>query len=284
MPRSYSERAFYDFEENYRDAVDLIRRTFGDERADKVLADKGKNTRSDFTTAISWGWFFHRPILTPQQRSLVLIGNDISRMAWRALRDHVQWGVAEGLHREKVREAVFTMSIYGGLANCELASETVEELLGELDKLGWQPFVAPGPLPAIEEHNFYDFEQNFTDGVDVSIAVFGTSRGGDRETRLSRMGASDTGDFQSIHWGWMMHRPFLLPAERVMVLIGSDTGNKGYLALKDHVPWGLTEGLTRDEVREAMLMLMVFNGWPATREANNAVSALFEELDKKGEA
>jgi hypothetical protein len=30
-----------------------------------------------------------------------------------------------------------------------------------------------------------------------------------------------------------------------------------------------------------MLMLMVFNGWPATREANNAVSALFEELDKK---
>jgi alkylhydroperoxidase/carboxymuconolactone decarboxylase family protein YurZ len=281
MPtRNYHETPFYDFDRNYRDAVELIRRVFGEERAQIVEDERGFNTRSDFITAITWGWMFHRPNLTPQQRALVLIGNDATRQLHDALHDHVRWGLAEGLHREKIREAIFTLSLYSGIGLHNWASREIETLFAELNVQAWRPPVTPPPLPEIPERNFYDFEQNFSEGVDLSIEVFGESRGGDRAARLQRMGAGSVSDFSAIHWGWMMHRPFLTPQERVLVLIGSDSANKGYLALQDHVRWGLKEGLSRAEVQEAMFMLYLFNGWPANRQANNAVQELFEELDR----
>jgi len=281
--RKYLETPFYDFEKNYADAVALVRSTFGDDRADRLADAKGRSTRSDFTTAITWGWMFHRPGLSVTDRALVLIGNEAAKGLTDALEDHAQLAVSEGLHREQVLEAIFTLTVYSGIPTADRATDTVEALFADLDRAGWRPRVEPGPLRESPEHNFYDFETNFTDGVDLSMANFG-NRGGDRESRLARMGASSVGDFGAIHWGWIMHRPYLSPRERCLVLIGSDTANKGYLALKDHVKWGLREGLSRDEVNEAMFMLYLFNGWPANRQASVAVTELFEELDKEGGA
>jgi 4-carboxymuconolactone decarboxylase len=278
--RKYAETAFYDFEKNYQDAVDLVRSTFGDERADELLATKEKNTRTDFTTAITWGWMLHRPLLSTRERTLILIGNEAAKGLTEALLDHAQLGMSEGLDREQVLEAIFTLTVYSGIPTAERASREVERLISELDRAGWQPRVPPRPMPHVPERNFYDFEDNFTEGVDLSLLNAGGGRPGDRETRLARMGASSVGDFGAIHWGWIMHRPFLSPRERCLVLIGSDTANKGYLALKDHIRWGLREGISRDEVNEAMFMLYLFNGWPANRQAVVAVTELFEELDK----
>lgn len=282
MPdRKYPEAAFYDFDANYDAAVRLIRSTFGDERADALADAKGRSTRTDFTTAITWGWMLHRPGLSITDRALILIGNETAKGLTKALADHAQLAVSEGLHPEQVLEAIFTLTVYSGIPVADQAAEAVEALFADLDRAGWRPRVQPGPIQESPEHNFYDFEQNFTDGVDLSMANFG-GRGGDRETRLARMGASSVGDFGAIHWGWIMHRPYLSPRQRALVLIGSDTANKGYLALKDHVKWGLREGMTRDEVNEALFMLYMFNGWPANRQATVAVTELFEELDKAG--
>ena len=281
MPeRKYAETPFYDFVQNYEDAVDLIRSTFGDKRADAVLAAKGQNTRSDFTTAITWGWMFHRPLLSVRERALILIGNETAKGLIEPLLDHAQLAMSEGLDREAVLEAIFTLTVYSGIPVSERASREVEQLIAELDKAGWQPRVAPQPLPDVPEHNYYDFEDNFTNGVDISLRNAGGGKPGDREARLARMGGSSAGDFGAIHWGWMNHRPFLTPRQRALVIIGSDTANKGYLALKDHVRWGLREGLSRDQINEALFMLYMFNGWPANRQAAVAVTELFEELDK----
>ena len=282
MPqRQYAETAFYDFDKNYADAVELIRGTFGDKRADAVLAAKGQSTRSDVTTAIPWGWMFHRPLLSVTERALVLIGNETAKGLTEPLLDHAQLAMSEGLDREAVLEAIFTLTVYSGIPVSEQASRQVEQLIAELDRAGWQPRVQPEPLPDVPEYNYYDFETNFTNGVDISLRNAGGGNPGDREARLARMGASSVGDFGAVHWGWIMQRPFLTPRQRALVLIGSDTANKGYLALKDHVRWGLREGLTRDQVNEAMFMLYMFNGWPANRQAMVAVTEVFEELDKK---
>jgi 4-carboxymuconolactone decarboxylase len=283
-PRTYAEPAFYDFEQNYQDAVDLVRSVFGNERADALQAAKGKSTRTDFTTAITWGWMFHRPILTPAERALVLIGNEAAKGLSGPLLDHAQWGLSEGLDREQILEALFTLTVYSGIPIAEKATREVEALLSELDRAGWKPRVKPGPMKETPENNFYDFETNYADGVDLSLANFGGERGGDREARLARMGGSSVGDFQAIHWGWIMHRPFLTSKQRCLVLIGSDSANKGYLALKDHLRWGLREGLSRQEVQEAMFMLYLFNGWPANRQAVVAVTELLEELDRAGKS
>lgn len=282
MPeRAYPETPFYDFEKNYQDAVDLIRSTFGDERADTTLAARGASTRTDFTTAITWGWLFHRPILPVIDRALILIGNETAKGLIEPLLDHAQLAMSEGLDREAVREAIFTLTVYSGIPVAERAAKAVEELIADLDRAGWRPRVPPAPLPDVPEYNFYDFETNFTNGVDISLRNAGGGKPGDREARLARMGTSSTADFGAIHWGWIMQRPYLTPRQRALVLIGSDTANKGYLALKDHVRWGLREGMSREEINEAMFMLYMFNGWPANRQAVVAVTELFDELDRQ---
>lgn len=282
MPeQKYPETAFYDFEKNYQDAVDLVRSTFGDERADALLDAKGKSTRTDFTTAITWGWMLHRPLLSITDRALILIGNEVAKGLIDAVLDHAQLAMSEGLDREVVLEAIFLLTVYSGIPTSDRAMKEVERLIEDLDRGGWQPRVEPLPLPHVHEHNYYDFEENFTNGVDISLANAGGGNAGDREARLSRMGQSSVGDFGAIHWGWIMQRPFLTPAQRSLVLIGSDTANKGYLALKDHVRFGLRSGLSRDQINEALFMLYMWNGWPANRQATVAVAELFEELDRK---
>jgi alkylhydroperoxidase/carboxymuconolactone decarboxylase family protein YurZ len=279
--KKYPETAYHDFEKNYQDAVDLVRSTFGDERANELIAAKGKSTRTDFTTAITWGWMFHRPLLSVTQRALVLIGNDAAKGLTDALLDHAQLAMSEGLDREVVLEALFLLTVYSGIPISDRAMHEVEQLIGDLDRAGWEPRVAPEPLPDVHEHNYYDFEETYTAGVDISLKNAGGGNPGDRETRLGRMGQSSIGDFGAIHWGWIMQRPFLTPVQRSLVLMGSDSANKGYLALKDHVRFGLRNGLSREQVNEAMFMLYMFNGWPANRQAVVAVTEVFEELDKK---
>lgn len=285
MTKRYDDTAFYDFEKNYADAVDLIRKVFGDERADAVAAARGKSTRTDFMTAITWGWFMHRPVLGMQERAICIIGNMVPKGLEKGLRDYAQLGMAAGLHPEKIREAIFTLSIYGGVPTTEWALGVVDDLCAELDRKGWRPFTPPGPLYERVEHNFYDFEDNYLDGVDFGLQMgFPWVRANPEETReqrLERTGQSALGDFGAIHWGWIMHRPFISPRERAFFLIGSDSANKGYLALQDHVKFGLLQGITREEVQEAMAMLNLYNGWPANRQANNAVTELFAELDKQ---
>lgn len=284
--RKYTETGFHDFEKNYADAVELVRNVFGDERADALLAAKGANTRTDFMTAITWGWFYHRPLLTTLQRAWVIIGNMFAQKNYRAMREYAQLALAEGAHREKVLEAIATFTVYGGIPNVEDATAELEALFAELDAKGWKPYKATQPLPDIVEHDYYDLEQNYADGVDLSMkrGYGGGSQGGDRESRLARMGQSAIGDFQSIHWGWIMHRPFLEPTERAFVLIGADTANRAYLALQDHTQWSLVEGLSREQVTEAMTMLNLFNGWPANRQATVAITELFAELDELAKA
>jgi 4-carboxymuconolactone decarboxylase len=279
--KRYPETAFYDFEKNYADAVDLVRSTFGNDRADALLDARGRSTRTDFTTAITWGWLFHRPLLSVTQRALVLIGNEAAKGQIDALLDHAQLAISEGLDREVVLEAIFLLTVYSGISASDRAMHEVEKLIDDLDRAGWQPRVEPEPLPHVHEYNYYDFEENFTAGVDMSLANAGGGNPGDRETRLSRMGQGSVSDFGAIHWGWIMQRPFLTPVQRSLVLLGSDSANKGYLALKDHVRFGLRNGLSREQVNEAMFMLYMFNGWPANRQAFVSVTEVFEELDKK---
>ena len=277
--RRYAETPFYDFDRNYADAVDLTRKVFGDERADALAAAKGKSTRSDFMTAITWGWFFQRPILSMPERALILIGNLANKGMAKPLRDYVQWGLAVGLHREKIREAIFTLSVYGGVPTTEWALGVVDDLCAELDAAGWQPFTPPGPLFEGVEHNYYDFVDNYLDGLDVGERRTGRGAGETREERLARTGQSAIGDFQAIHWGWMMHRPLISPRERYFFLMGADSANKGYLALKDHTSWALVEGVTRAEIDEALIMLALYNGWPANRQSQVAVGEYFAERD-----
>jgi len=281
MPaRQYTETAYYDFEQNYAEAVDLARRAFGEARAEQLLAAKGKSKRSEFMTALLWGWFLHRPGLPITDRIICILGSLAPKGVEQPLREYIQIGLASGLHREKVREALFILSVYGGIPIAQWALGVADELIEQLDRDGWQPQVPPAPLYEGTEYDYYDFEHNYESGVDMSIRLFG-NRNSPREERMARMGSSAINDFGAIHWGWLNQRPILSPRERAMFLIGVDSATSGYLALRDHVQWAMDSGVTRDGVMEAMNMLYMLNGWPLNRESMVTVTNLFAELDAK---
>jgi alkylhydroperoxidase/carboxymuconolactone decarboxylase family protein YurZ len=263
--------------------VALARRVFGDERADELQKAKGRSKRGDFMTALLWGWFLHRPGLPLTDRIVCILGSLAPKGLERQLRDYLQIGLASGLHREKVREALFILSVYGGIPAAEWALGIADEVIEALDASGWQPAVPPDPPYAGPERDYYDFDHNYPSGVDMSIRLFG-DRGSPREQRMERMGQAAMGDFSAVHWGWLNQRPFLSPRERSFFLIGVDSAVHGYMALRDHVQWALASGAGRDEVIEAMNMLYMVNGWPANREAMVTVTNLFAELDGKSTA
>lgn len=281
MPdKRYPETAYYDFEQNYADAVSLTRRVFGDGRADKLRAAKGKSKRTDFMTAMTWGWWLHRPVMDMTDRVFCILGALAPKAIEQGLRDYLQLGLAIGLHREKLREAMFILSVYGGVPRAEWALGVVDSLCEELDTAGWKPFTPPARPYQGEEHDYYEFDHNFPSGIDMSIRLFG-DRGGTRDDRLARQGESSIGDFQAIHWGWLNQRPILSPRERSLFLIGLDSAVLGHLALKDHVQWALEAGVTREQIMEAMTMLYMYNGWPANREALVTVAEWLAELDRR---
>ncbi len=279
-PKSYPETAYYDFDKNYADAVELARRAFGDARADALLAAKGKSKRTDFMTAMLWGWFLHRPGLPLTDRLVCILGSLAPKGVEQPLRDYIQIGMAHGLHREKVREALFILSVYGGIPMAQWALSVADDVIERLDREGWQPAIAPAPLLEGIEYDYYDFDHNYESGIDMSIHLFG-DRGSPREDRLQRKGSTAMNDFGAIHWGWLNQRPVLAPRERALFLIGVDSAVQGLMALRDHVNWALDAGVSRAGVLEAMNMLYMLNGWPLNRESMTTVTTLFAELDAK---
>jgi alkylhydroperoxidase/carboxymuconolactone decarboxylase family protein YurZ len=281
MPEKlYDENAYYDFDRNYADAVALVRRAFGEERAAALEAAKGRSKRSDFMTAMLWGWFLHRPGLPQTDRLVCILGAQAPKGIEQPLRDCIHVALACGLHAEKVREALFILSVYGGIPTAQWALSIADVIIEEREREGGLPAVPPQEPTRGVEYDYYDFEHNYPAGVEMSIRLFG-DRGSPREERMARMGHSAIGDFAAIHWGWLNQRPILSQRERALFLIGLDSAVHGFMALRDHVQWALAAGVSRDEIIEAMNMLYMVNGWPANREAMVVVTEWLAELERR---
>jgi alkylhydroperoxidase/carboxymuconolactone decarboxylase family protein YurZ len=124
---------------------------------------------------------------------------------------------------------------------------------------------------------FYDFETNFDRGVALLREVYGDEFADSMQARKG----NPFGDFTTaVAWGWVFQRPHLSRQQRALILLTVEVARGGFAALRDHLRWALHEGITRDQVRELMFMLNLYNGWPATREANAVVNLVFAELDK----
>ena len=241
MPeRKYSETAFYDFDKNYQDAVDLVRSTFGDERADALVAAKGRNTRTDFTTAITWGWMFHRPLLSITERALILIGNETAKgLIDAAARPRPAGDVRGAGPRSGARGDLHPHRLLrhpdvgaGGERSREARSPTSTALAGSRGSSRHRYRTCPSTTTTTSK-------TNFTNGVDISPAQRRR-----RQPRRPRDAACPHG---RVIGGRLRRHPLGLDHAAALPdaarsgpssLIGSDTANKGYLALKDHVRLG----------------------------------------------
>ena len=82
-------------------------------------------------------------------------------------------------------------------------------------------------------------------------------------------------------WGQIWTRPGLALRERSILNLGMLTALNRPHEFKVHVRGALNNGLTREEIREALLQTAVYCGFPAAIEAFRLAREVFKEIDAK---
>ena len=80
-------------------------------------------------------------------------------------------------------------------------------------------------------------------------------------------------------WGFMFHRKGLALRDRALALISADVCTHAKGALADHVRLALYAGVTPAEIREIMFMMILYLGFPQTREANGVINPILQEYE-----
>lgn len=81
-------------------------------------------------------------------------------------------------------------------------------------------------------------------------------------------------------WGKVWGRPGLSRRDRSLLNIGMISALNRPHELKLHVKAALTNGLSRDEIREALLQVAIYCGVPAGLDSTRIAREAFAELDQ----
>ena len=82
-------------------------------------------------------------------------------------------------------------------------------------------------------------------------------------------------------WGAVWTRPGLPPRERSMITISMLTALNRPAELRTHISAALTNGVTRDEIKEVLVQVGAYCGIPAALEAFKIATEVFREADEK---
>lgn len=80
-------------------------------------------------------------------------------------------------------------------------------------------------------------------------------------------------------FGDVWERPALAKRDRSLVTISTLVATGAFEQLISHVRLGRANGLTQDEIVEAVIHLAFYAGWPKAMSALSAVREVFAEID-----
>ena len=83
-------------------------------------------------------------------------------------------------------------------------------------------------------------------------------------------------------WGYVWGRPGLSKRDRSLLNLGMISILNRPHELKIHVKGALKNGLTKDEIREALLQVAIYGGVPAGVDSFRLAREAFAELEKEG--
>ncbi|KZF13237.1 4-carboxymuconolactone decarboxylase [Rhodococcus sp. EPR-157] len=115
-------------------------------------------------------------------------------------------------------------------------------------------------------------------GIAVRSAVMGAEFVQGAFDRARETESEDIQSFVTEHiWGALWSRPQLDRAQRSLVTIGMLTALRSHDELRGHVRGALTNGLSREQITEAILHAVGYCGAPAALAAMRVVQQVFDE-------
>ncbi|MDE1146581.1 MAG: carboxymuconolactone decarboxylase family protein [Azospirillaceae bacterium] len=200
---------------------------------------------------------WHRPGLSPRDRSIVTLAVLITRGQTVELPYHVNLALDNGVKPAEISEIVTHLAFYSGWANATGAIAPIKQVFDRrgigADQL---PPASPPLLPldqAAEDKRAAMVEQN-AGPVSPGLVHF-------------------TGEalFRDL---WL--RPGLAPRDRSLVTISSLIASAQVAQITFHLNKAMDNGLTKAEAQEVLTQLAFYAGWPNVFSAVPVVKAVFE--------
>lgn len=208
-----------------------------------------------YTDNVLFGDVWLRPDLSPRDRSLVTVSALVATGKTAQLTSHLNRALANGVEPGEVAGLVTHLAFYTGWPNAVSSLGVVEQVFAErkVDVAALRGAAgAPLPLPASDAAR--------ARGVDETVG------------RVAPKLAALTND---VLFDDLWRRPDLSARDRSLVTVAAlaANGDDGQLAF--HVPRGIENGLTREEIIEAFTHLAFYAGWPRAMSAVGAAGKAF---------
>ncbi len=191
------------------------------------------------------------------------------------LRHHVGGGLNHGLSREEIDEIMVQISAYAGvpvaLAGAGIAGQVFAQVDGS-EKRSNPP--AAGELK--------DDEKRRADGLDVLNTLLGQP---DMDMKFAEAATIDQlGEMGRLvldfAFGDVWSRPQLSRRDRSLVVISVLAALSLMQELEIHLQGALNHGVTREEIEEVMLTLVIYGGFPRAIDGMHMARKVFAAADE----
>jgi 4-carboxymuconolactone decarboxylase len=202
---------------------------------------------ADYTDDVLFGDVWRRPGLAPRDRSLVTVAVLVATGKAPQLQSHLGRALTNGVRPAEIAGLVTHLAFYSGWPNAVSSLNMVEQVFGErkIDPAALQGAAAPPlPAPASDKARALAVEQQVAP--------------------LAPKLAELTND---VLFGDLWRRQDLSPRDRSLVTIAALAANREEDQIGVHIQRGMENGLTRDEIAEALTHLAFYAGWPKAMAA-----------------
>lgn len=188
---------------------------------------------------------------------------------------HIHGALNTGSTVDEVKEIILQMSVYAGFPNCINAMNTLKSVLKEREgKGGLEEIHHEEILESNPQVNRFERGQQALSILDTTQLDHLNDTYGGISPELVKL---------TIEFGYgdIFSRSNLTPRDRQIATIAALAAmGTAQPQLKFHIKAGLNIGLTIENIREIMLLMTVYAGFPAAINGTNALKEVVNEREK----
>lgn len=197
--------------------------------------------------------------------SLTALGN-----AQPQLKVHINGALNVGCTINEVKEVILQMSGYSGFPTCINAMNALKEVLNEREKEGINDDVGQEPTNEVSPMDRYEVGVKELSELDKNQVQVLEDAYNDFSPDLVRLVVNSYSD--------IIGRNNLSKRYRQIATIAALTAlGNAKPQLKFHINAGLNVGLTADEIKEIMLLMTVYSGFPSAINGTNVLKEVLNE-------
>jgi len=201
--------------------------------------------------------------------ALTALGN-----AQPQLKVHLNGALNVGCTVNEIKEVILQMSAYSGFPTCINAMNALKDVLNERNKLGLKDNIGDSPTKeALSSTDKYEIGAKELSQLD-SMQV-------ERLERAYNEFSPDLAKFILHNYADIFTRNNLDKKYRQIATIAALTAlGNAESQLKFHISAGLNIGLTDEEIKEIMLLMTVYSGFPSAINGTNILKKVLNEREK----